>query len=231
MRRAFNALLKEVDVDGTWSGVVITSQRFRNTLANQLARADLALPYISRQLKHLHSQLGQLPAQVTLTYGGIAELQVDRAMARNDLREDIARSLYERGAPVAGGGGEDFMQEREEFYQGRMAAGCTEEEVLQELVASGIPLSSTGPGFCKGKRKVKDKDGRLVDPSCLGSLACSPDECENSLITRVHMAVWRKVAVLNQNFSKRPEMAYAREEQLSKMQAAQGVLRKLGART
>jgi hypothetical protein len=230
MHRAFNTFLKEIDVANAWSDVVLTPQRFRNTLANQLARADLALPYISRHLKHLHVALSGLPAKVTLTYGGIAELQVDRALARQELRKDISRSLYDLDAPVAGGGGKQFMAERKEYYRGRMEAGLTKGEVLDELVEMGLPVSSTGPGFCTGKRKVLDKAGNLVDPSCIGSLACAPDICSNAHITQIHVAVWHKVAVQNETFSKRPDMAYARDEHLAKLRVARGVLRDLGVR-
>lgn len=224
MYRAFGTFLREADVNGTWSGVTLSSQRCRNTLAHQLARADLALPYISRHLKHMHTSLSGLPADVTLTYGGIAQLQVERAVQAQAIRKGMARSLYDLKTPVAGGGGKKFMRERKEYYAGRMEAGATEEEVREELVATGIPLSGIGTGFCAGRKELPGPNGTTRKPPCVGSLGCSPDDCDNSLITPIHAAVWRKAAAQNEALVKRPEFAYCREEQLTKLAKARKVL-------
>jgi integrase len=218
--------LADVDVDGTWSQVRLTTQRFRNTLAHQLARADVALPFIARHLKHLNSSLNSLPPEVTLTYGGIAELKVERAMQAQGLRDAMARSLYDLNAPVAGGGAPEFIAKRKDFYIGRMEAGMTQEAICDELIAMGLPLSSTGPGFCKGRRPIAQPDGTTRKPPCLGSLTCSPS-CHNALITRVHKAVWIKVERQNRSLAARPELSYAREDIDIKLQEAQKVLHDL----
>lgn len=225
---ALARFLEVVDTERTWKGLILSTQRFRNTLAHQLARADVGLVFISRHLKHLHTSLTGKPAEVTLGYGNIKALKMERAVQAQSLRKDVARSLYDPDSPLAGGGGAAFDEARRQFFQGRLAAGYTKVQILDELAAAGNPFSSVGPGLCTGRKEIVNKDGSKRKPPCVGSLQCSPNDCHNAIITVVHVHLWRKVARQNADLAKRPDMAYAREEHLGKVEIAEGVLRKLG---
>ena len=225
---ALGRFFRAADTQGTWKGVTLSTQRFRNTLAHQLARADVGLVFISRHLKHLHASLSGRPAEVTLGYGNIKALKMERAVQGQSLRKDVARSLYDPDAPLAGGGGPAFMEERKQYFQGRLAAGMEKEEIIEELTAAGLPFSNVGPGFCTGRKEIQNKDGSKRKPPCVGSLQCSPNDCHNAIISVVHVHLWRRVARQNAQLARRPDMAYAKAEHLNKVEIAEGVLRKLG---
>lgn len=223
--------VKTIDVDGTWAHITISPHRCRHTLAHQLARADLGLVLISYHLKHLHTARSAIPPSHTLLYGGIGQLKVEKALQSQAIQLDMAKALYDPDAPVAGGGAEEFIERRKQYFVGMMAEGHTKEQIIVQLASQGIPLSSVGMGYCRGRRDIKLKDGTIEKPPCTGSLQCSPQHCGNALITQTHAPVWKKVASQNTELAARPNMAYAKGELLKKVQIAEAVLADLELRS
>ncbi len=223
--------VKTIDVDGTWAHITISPHRCRHTLAHQLARADLGLVLISYHLKHLHTARSAIPASHTLLYGGISQLKVEKALQSQAIQLDMARALYDPDAPIAGGGAEEFKDRRKQYFVGMMAEGHTKDQIIIQLASQGIPLSSVGMGYCRGRRDIKLKDGTIEKPPCTGSLQCSPQHCGNALITQTHAPVWKKVASQNTELAARPNMAYAKSELLKKVQIAETVLADLELRS
>ncbi|MBP0597761.1 hypothetical protein J8I26_06590 [Herbaspirillum sp. LeCh32-8] len=225
---ALTRYVRTIDTSGTWANIPISTQRCRNTLAHQLARADLGLPYISYHLKHMHSALRSTIPQVTLTYGSIPEMVFEKALSRPMAQFELAKSLYHPDAPVAGGGAEQFKRDRKQYFEGKMAEGMTVDDILAEISKQQMPFSSVGMGYCLGKRDIKNKDGTVQKPPCIGSLQCAPDKCGNALITMSHVGVWKKVEFQNKELAARPDMQHAAEGLLSTAQRAHGILKNLG---
>ena len=228
LTQALERYISRIDAAGTWEAIRISPHRCRHTLAHQLARADLGLPFIAHQLKHLHSALRSVPPQVTLTYGGISDLKMERAVQAPMLHYELAKSLYDPDSPLAGGGSDEFSQRRKQYFEGKMASGMGKDAIIHALAAQAIPFSSVGMGYCLGRREIKNKDGSTQKPACIGSLQCSPDMCPNALVTREHAHLWRKVQKQNEELAERPEMQHARDGLLEKARRAKLILRDLG---
>lgn len=228
LTQALERYIGRIDVDGTWTNVRVSPHRCRHTLAHQLARADLGLPFIAHQLKHLHSALRSVPPQVTLMYGGISDLKFERAAQAPKLHYELAKSLYAPESPLAGGGSEEFSQRRKQYFEGKMASGLTKDDIIRGLATKAIPFSSVGMGYCLGRREILNKDGSKQKPACIGSLQCSPEMCPNALITKEHAHLWIKVAKQNTELAERPEMQHARAELLEKASRAKVILHQLG---
>jgi hypothetical protein len=228
LAQALVRYIGRIDEGGTWVEIQVSPHRCRHTLGHQLARADLGLPFIAHQLKHLHSALRAVPPQVTLMYGGIADLKFERATQAPQLHFELAKSLYDPDSPLAGGGSEEFSQRRKQYFEGMQASGMTKDEIIQGLATKAIPFSSVGMGYCLGRREIKNKDGSTQKPACTGSLQCSPESCPNALITKQHAHLWKRVDRQNAELAERPEMRHARIELLEKSKRAKVILKQLG---
>lgn len=229
LAQALVRYIGRIDEGRTWAKIQVSPHRCRHTLGHQLARADLGLPFIAHQLKHLHSALRAAPPQVTLMYGGIADLKFERATQAPKLHFELAKSLYDPDSPLAGGGSEEFSQRRKQYFEGMQASGMTKDEIIHGLAAKAIPFSSVGMGYCLGRRELKNKDGSTQKPACSGSLQCSPESCPNALITRQHAHLWKKVEKQNAELAERPEMQHAKVELLEKSNRAKAILKQLGS--
>ena len=228
LAQALVRYIGRIDVDGTWEEIQVSSHRCRHTLAYQLARADVGLPFIAHQLKHLHSALRAVTPQVTLMYGGIADLKLERAVQAPKLHFELAKSLYDPDSPLAGGGSEEFGRRRKQYFEGMQATGMTKDDIIQGLATKAIPFSSVGMGYCLGRREIRNKDGSMQKPACIGSLQCSPDMCPNALITKEHVHLWKKVEKQNTELAESPRMQHARVELLEKARRAKVILQQLG---
>ena len=228
LTQALERYIGRIDAAGTWKGIRISPHRCRHTLAHQLARADLGLPFIAHQLKHMHSALRSVPPQVTLMYGGISDLKMERAVQAPKLHYELAKSLYDPDSPLAGGGSEEFSARRKQYFEGKMATGITKDAIIRALASQAIPFSSVGMGYCLGRREIKNKDGSTQKPACIGSLQCAPDMCPNALVTREHAHLWRRVQKQNEELATHPEMQHVRDGLLEKAQRAKLILSNLG---
>ena len=227
---ALARFFKRIDIEETWSDIKVSTHRCRNTLAHQLARSDLGLVFIAHQMKHLHSALRAVPPQVTLMYGKISDLKVERAMQGPVLHYELAKSLYDPDSAIAGGGAAEFVERRKRYFEGMQASGMTKEDILRSLSTKAIPFSRVGMGFCLGRLEIKNKDGSTQKPPCIGSLQCSPGTCPNALITATHVPLWQKVVIQNRELAAKPDMKHAQAELLKMAEHASGILSQLGVK-
>ena len=227
-RKGLNIYLQMADADGRWRDWVINPHQLRHTLAHKLAQADVGIVYISYQLKHLYTDLAGLPADVTLGYGNIGEQKVARAMAVKDLSREAANALFNPDSPIAGGGAEAFRQRRKVYFDGRMAEGWTQDEIIDQLAACGSPFVNVGPGYCGGVREEELADGTKRPPPCSGNLQCNTGDCDNAVVTQIHVAQWKDIVVKNKELASDTRLAHAADNFKAAISTGERVLRDLG---
>lgn len=227
-RKSLNIYLRTCDVEKRWPDFVINPHQLRHTLAHKLAQADVGIVYISYQLKHLYTALAGLPADVTLGYGNIGEQKLARAMAVKDLSREAANALFNPESPIAGGGAEEFRQRRKVYFDGRVAEGWTQEEIIDQLAACGSPFVNVGPGYCGGVREEALADGTKRPPPCIGNLQCNTGDCDNAVVTQIHVTQWKDIVVKNKELALDPRLAHAVDNFKAAISTGERVLRDLG---
>jgi integrase len=230
-----NNYLKEIDPDEMFAGPQnhLNIHRFRHTLSKQLLRANLGIPYISYHLKHVHNQIIQLEgaiSDVTLGYGYISKELVNNATAIRSVKKEIVYDLYHPDSPVAGKNSEDFKERRKAYFQGMMAEGWEEEELMEYLSAKGVPFADVGLGYCGGKKEIVLKNGQKEQPPCVGQLKCNPARCHNALILRNKIPHWKATYKQHKQMMDDPLFAHAYEEHKAFMEEARRVLINLGVK-
>ena len=223
---AMNWYLQSIDASGRWKEWRISTHQFRHSLANQLARADLGIIYISIHMHHLYTALRALPPDATLAYGNISDLKQERAMYTGAAYLEVSKALYDPDQPVAGGGAEEYMKRRKEYFAGMQAEGWTKDEIIAKLSKQGLPFASVGAAYCGGRREIVNKDGSKEKPPCMGSLQCNPVNCKQAVITRVHAPIWQKVRKHNHEMGKDPRFSYAKDTYERMAAVAESVDRK-----
>lgn len=220
--------LKRVDTEGRFQSWVFNTHQFKHSLTRQMIKAKLGLPYVSYQLKHLHSRVSTLPSDVTLAYGNAAKL-LQSQMAGFHLQEvkrGISRKLFDPDSLIVGGGAQDFNERRRAYFSGLMAAGLSKEQILDRLADSGSEVFvNVGLGYCSGKKRDKATGEQ---PPCIGSLRCNPVRCSNAVVTRDHSAGWRAIYVENRKRAEDPRFFYGKEEFAFAADEARSVLSSLG---
>ncbi len=176
----------------------------RHTLAYQLFRADLGLPFISHQLKHFGnlveaygSATNRGFSDVTLSYGEIGEQLSGSAKKGANLRHEAeieaVKAAYDPDATYAGVNAKEHRSRMKKIFQGYMAAGYTKDEIYEAMAAQGIGILNVGTGMCYGG-KAEDFDDSIP---CIGGLRCNPVRCENAVVTNAHKPKWREVYIEN----------------------------------
>lgn len=227
-RGALIIYLRTADTDKRWSDWVISPHQLRQTVAHKLAQADVGIVYISYQLKHLYTAISAMPADVTLRYGNIGELKLDRAMAAKDLHRESANALFNPNSPIAGRGADDFRQRRKVYFDGRIAEGWTEDEIIDQLAACGSPFMNVAAGYCGGVRDEILEDGTKQPPPCLGSLKCNAGDCSNAVVTKIHAVQWMGIVKKNKELASDPRLAHAADSFEAAISTGERVLRELG---
>jgi hypothetical protein len=209
MCAALEKFVGDLDIDGSHSGHRFNTHQFRHTLTRHLVRSGLGLAYISFQLKHAHKAYQSVPSDVTLGYGGVAtELQSEAADNILRYKKEAGQSLYDPNAPVMGIGGEKFAERRKAYFEGMMADGYTEEEIIEYLLEVQSPFVNVGLGYCGGK--TPDELGNK--PPCVGSLKCNPAQCSNAVVTSDNLPMWKKVKEDNERMAEDPRFFYAKDQ-------------------
>ena len=202
----------------------------RHTLAYQMYRADIGLPFISFQLKHFvddvsrYTSIGQ-HSDVTLEYGGIGEAleQGTRGLRKKAEIEGI-KSIMNPDGVYLGVKGKEHKERLQKLFQGYMAEGYTTDEIYEALAEQGVALINVGQGFCYGGR-FEDFDESIP---CIGSLRCNPIRCKNAIVTKANAPKWREVYSINKINSEKPEYHESREQMIEAMNEAKSVLEYLG---
>lgn len=213
-----------VDLDQEWVNERVVPQQFRNSIAYELRKASLGLPFIAHQLKHMYSAFEKTVSDVTLSYGSIAGGSIEKAIT--DAHLLYLKEIYHPDSPVTGGGAEQHKRRRQSYFEGMIHRGFTVDEVLLQLAVEGaMPLTDVGLGYCRGQHlKVVDDDGVKTDPPCKGSLRCNPVVCQNAVIPEHKEPAWDRALVENLIRADDPYFAYARTSNLEAAAEAQSVV-------
>ncbi|WP_150912533.1 site-specific integrase [Marinobacter halotolerans] len=208
----------------------------RHTLAYQLFRADLGLPFISHQLKHFGNLVGAFSvasnkgfSEVTLGYGDIGEKISSSTDKRKSLRHkaeiDAVKASYDPDAAYAGTNADEHSERMIKIFQGYQAAGYSKEEIFEAMAEQGMAITNVGTGMCYGG-KAEDFDESLP---CIGGLRCNPVRCKNAVVTEAHIPKWREVYTENLKVVDQGEDGPNYEQALEGVNEARMVLGSLGA--
>lgn len=203
----------------------------RDTLAYQLFRADLGLPYISFHLKHLVNQVNSYrtigaTSDVTLSYGDIGTHLTGRNTGRKlqHMAEiEVVKSLMDPEGTYLGKKGKEHSYRVKKAFEGYMAAGYSKEEVFEAMAKQGLAVVNMGTGFCYGG--VEDFDESLP---CIGSLRCNPIRCKNAIVTKLNAPKWREIYVANRALIGKAGYEDRQEQILEAVREAKAVLADLG---
>ncbi|WIN06913.1 MULTISPECIES: site-specific integrase [Pseudomonas] len=207
----------------------------RHTLAYQLYRADLGLPFISHQLKHFgelvgRPQIGRAFSETTLAYGEIADMlskgkgREGKYSIKHLAELECVKSMYDPNGNYAGANAAEHKAGLQKEFAGYMAAGYSEDQVFEAMTEQHIAIISVGQGFCYGSRQ-EEHDESLP---CIGGLRCNPFRCKNSIVTVAHAPAWKKVYQQNKKSLADPRLQHSREHYQAAMDEARAVLCKLG---
>lgn len=208
----------------------------RHTLAYQLFRADLGLPFISHQLKHFGNLVGAFSvasnkgfSEVTLGYGDIGEKLSSSTHKRKSLRHkaeiDAVKASYDPDATYAGVNAGEHSERMIKIFQGYQAAGYSKEEIFEAMAEQGMAITNVGTGMCYGG-KQEDFDDTLP---CIGGLRCNPVRCKNAVVTQSHIPKWREVYTENLKVVDLGEDSQTYKQALEAVNEARMVLESLGA--
>jgi len=184
----------------------ISPYTLRHSLANQMFRAAVGLPFISYQLKHfgnLASAIGQnRVSATTIDYGGIGDSLATHdanqiRSGHNSLKHaaevEFVKNVCDPDGNYYGDNAEAHRERLVKYFKGYLAEGYTSEEVFDRMVEIGFAVISVGQGFCYGDA-VEEADPQLP---CIGSLRCNPNHCKNAVVTKANAPKWREVYVEN----------------------------------
>lgn len=182
-----NVYLDKVDELGLWKDWELTPHQYKHGLANQLAQADVGLPYITRQLKHYHSLLSERSYKMnptTTIYGMQRQRIVANATgmrAYKTARLKVANDLYGEGRRFAGGGAALHVKRTEGFFKGIGLEGKAREQYIAKLSDLGGTEIRTGVGYCL-RNHVDPQKLKEAPPPCIGDLNCNPHTCIHSVV-------------------------------------------------
>lgn len=202
----------------------------RHTLAYHLFRADLGLPFISYQLKHLVQDAERYTSRgmhsgITLSYGHIGdELAKGTRGLRRQAEIEKVKSTMDPDGIYLGPKGIEHKQKLQNLFTGYMAEGYDKEDVFVAMVEQGIALVNMGTGFCYGGR-TEDFDESIP---CIGTLRCNPIRCKNAIVTKANAPKWREVYVENMQNLNKPEYACSSKQIQEAINEAKQVLEYLG---
>ena len=220
----------------TFEELDFNAYMMRHTLAYQLYRADLGLPFISHQLKHFgeivgvgHSDRGF--SKTTLLYGEIADRIAKGGGARKakgrSLRQDAElESIHHRFDPdgsYAGVNAEAHRESLRKVFRGYMASGHTKDDIFEAMLDQHIAVINVGSGFCYGGG-ADEFDSSLP---CIGGLRCNPNRCQNAIVSKANAPAWRDVYYQNKAMLGNPAYAHAHAQNKAAMEEAYGVLQLL----
>lgn len=198
IKKSFEVItgLSEKDINSKLNGYV-----FRHSLAHQMYRADVGLPVISYQLKHIVSSTNELVrkgkvSQSTLGYGGIANQITSDQSKLVDIRHiaelEAIKVNFDPNGKYMGGKADEHLSKIKKFFNGCMEDGYTEEEIYEAMVKQGFAIINVGSGYCFGGAENFDET-----LPCIGGLRCNPVRCANAIVTKANVPKWRDIYLSN----------------------------------
>ncbi|WP_412499614.1 hypothetical protein [Vibrio furnissii] len=203
-----------------------TVQTMRDTLAYQMFRIDLGLPFISYQLKHLvdlvdkETSLGAV-SDVTLGYGEIGQILTKNGRIRQQVEREKVESNYDPDGTYYGGKGTEHRSRMQKLFQGYIEEGYTKDEVFAALAEQGVGLIDVGGALCYGDRTEE------FDPTlpCVGSLRCNPVRCKNAVIAKTHLPRWKEIYLSNKSSLDNGTAGDNKDAAVEAMQEAEEVIK------
>ena len=212
--------------------IKFNSYMFRHSLAYQLHRIELGLPFISFQLKHVVDNIGKYTSfgsasETTLGYGEIAE----NIIANNDMNKSIRRdaeierikSTMDPNGIYVGANAEEHKSRLKKVFQGYMAEGYSEDDIFNAMAEQGMAIINVGTGFCFGG--VESFDENIP---CIGTLRCNPLRCKNAIIGKANIPKWKEVLISNKSLIGKDGYEERETQLLEAVKEAEQVLIYLG---
>lgn len=205
---------------------------FRHTLAYQLFRADLGLPFISFQLKHIVNSVEKYTnkgasSATSIGYGEIAQKLSSNDRKAKSIRQlaeiERVKSVMDPDSTYLGPKGEEHKRRLKKAFEGYMAAGYSKEDVFSEMAEQGIAIVNVGTGFCYGG--VEDFDESLP---CIGALRCNPIRCSNAVVSKANAPKWREVYFANKALLGKDGYEDKQSQIMEAINEAAAVLKHLG---
>ncbi|KTF19538.1 site-specific integrase [Pseudoalteromonas sp. 10-33] len=174
---------------------------FRHSLAYQLHRIELGLPFISFQLKHVVDDVGKYTSfgsssGTTLGYGEIAENIIANKSMNKSIRRDAEveriKTVMDPDGVYAGPKAQEHKARLNKVFQGYMDLGYTKDEIFDAMAEQGMAVINVGTGFCFGGMEDYDKS-----IPCIGSLRCNPIRCKNAIVGKANIPKWKEVYASN----------------------------------
>jgi hypothetical protein len=228
-----NRYLDRIDTEQKWVEWELSPHQFRHGLVYQLAKAEVGLPYITRQLHQFHSRLveGSYKSNDTSTiYGMQRQRIVENATGMNavkDARLQVVRALYGEGRKFAGGGAAIHVERTEAFFAGQGLSGESRVKYINQFAEFGGTLIRTGVGWCT-RNHVDPRKLKEEPPPCIGDLNCNPYVCKYSVVPESRVAdvidQYRN-AVKNLNS---PDQIHLRKHWAAERDSLASMLRQLG---
>ncbi|MCH7371509.1 hypothetical protein [Aeromonas sp. MR16] len=207
----------------------------RHTLAYQMYKVELGLPFISHQLKHFGNLVQSVGAASnkgfssdTMCYGDIGDMLSGIKAEKNNLRHQaevhLVKEMYDPNGTFAGVNAEAHKKRLRKLFEGYQAAGYSNDEVFEAMAQQGMAVINVGTGMCYGGR-VEEFDQSLP---CIGSLRCNPNRCHQAVITKAHIPKWREVYEQNMKVVSLGESETNYRQAVEAANEAKGVLEYLG---
>lgn len=220
----------------------VNAYTFRHSLAYQLFRADVGLPVISYQLKHLVSATDELHrkgrvSEVTLGYGGIANQLAFSAAEKktsgsnkvmnqiqHDAEIEAIKVKFDPDGVYIGGKAQEHRERVTKYFNGCAESGYGKEEIFEAMANQNLAIFNVGLGFCFGD-VVEGFDESLP---CIGGLRCNPNRCSNAIVTKANAPKWRDVYLSNLRLIDHPDHLDNQSGIIAAVNEAKNVLKYLG---
>lgn len=179
----------------------VSPYTLRHSLANQMFRAAVGLPFISYQLKHFGHLANRIEQRrystVTVDYGGIGDALTSGggrdAPSRFDAEREFIVNACDPDGGYAGDNADAHRSRLKAYFQGYLEAGYSKNEIFDRMAEMGFAVINVGQGFCYGGA-TEEHDASLP---CIGSLRCNPNRCKNAVVTEANAPKWKEVYVQN----------------------------------
>lgn len=181
--------LDRIDTDHEWDEWELYPHQFRHGLIYQLAKAEVGIPYITRQLHHFHSRLveGSYKINQTSTIYGMQRVRIVENVigmnAMKDAKLQVMHDLYGEGRKFAGGGATIHVEKTESFFSGLGLHGESREKYIEKFTEFGGTVIRTGVGWCT-RNHVDPRKLKEEPPPCIGDLNCNPHTCKHSVVPK-----------------------------------------------
>lgn len=204
----------------------------RHTLAYQLHRIELGLPFISFQLKHIVNTVDKFTSfgatsKTTLGYGEIAERIVLNKAQNKTIRRlaevEKIKTVMDPDGTYVGPKAKEHKARIQKVFQGYQAAGYSKEDIFDAMAEQGMAVINVGTGFCFGG--VEDFDESIP---CIGTLRCNPIRCSNAIVTKVNAPKWREIYITNKELLHKDGYEERQEQIISTVEESKAVLLLLG---